>query len=201
MHGEKKRSRKKKHRGYTWGIFLLYDRLQVICERLDWGKVNCGSAMVPDRHISQPQIYLPSYLCRVGDNLVKQINIYIADDGMFIKWVFWTFSNCLEVKVRARGKINNLNTLSFVLLFIFFEVGERSFIHAAWRQTYKWQHWNKSMCNSLPEHKNAAIGDILTSDWTLSQKKIWRNLALHHLPTNGSSAVNGCRQNESPNSW
>ncbi len=27
------------------------------------------------------------------------------------------------------------------------------------------------------------------------------NLALHHLFTNGSSAVNGCRQNESPNSW
>ncbi len=26
-------------------------------------------------------------------------------------------------------------------------------------------------------------------------------LALHHLLTNGSSAVNGCRRNESPNSW
>ncbi len=26
--------------------------------------------------------------------------------------------------------------------------------------------------------------------------QIWRNLALHHLLTNGSSAVNGCRQNE-----
>ncbi len=25
--------------------------------------------------------------------------------------------------------------------------------------------------------------------------------SLHHLLTNGSSAVNGCRQNESPNSW
>lgn len=75
----------------------------MICERLDWGKVNCGSAMVPDRHISQPQIYLPSYLCRVEDNLVEPMNIYIADDGMVIKWVFWTFSNCLEVKVRARG--------------------------------------------------------------------------------------------------
>ncbi len=32
-------------------------------------------------------------------------------------------------------------------------------------------------------------------------EQIWRNLALHHLLTNGSSAVNGCRQNESPNSW
>ncbi len=28
---------------------------------------------------------------------------------------------------------------------------------------------------------------------------VW--LALHHLLTNGSTAVNGCRQNESPNSW
>ncbi len=30
---------------------------------------------------------------------------------------------------------------------------------------------------------------------------IWRNVALDHLLTNGLSAVNGCRQNESPNSW
>ncbi len=29
---------------------------------------------------------------------------------------------------------------------------------------------------------------------------IWKSLELHHLLTNGSSAVNGCRQNESPNS-
>ncbi len=29
--------------------------------------------------------------------------------------------------------------------------------------------------------------------------QIWRNVALHHLLSNGSSAVNGCRQNESPN--
>ncbi len=28
-----------------------------------------------------------------------------------------------------------------------------------------------------------------------------RNVALLHLLTNGSHAVNGCRQNESPNSW
>ncbi len=31
--------------------------------------------------------------------------------------------------------------------------------------------------------------------------RIGENLALHHLLTIGSSAVNGCRQNESPNSW
>ncbi len=31
-----------------------------------------------------------------------------------------------------------------------------------------------------------------------SSEEIWRNVAFHHLLTNGSSAVNGCRQNESP---
>ncbi len=34
-----------------------------------------------------------------------------------------------------------------------------------------------------------------------SSERIWGNLALRHLLSNGSSAVNGCRQNESPNSW
>ncbi len=28
-------------------------------------------------------------------------------------------------------------------------------------------------------------------------EQIWRNVALHHLLTNGSTAVNGCRHNES----
>ncbi len=32
--------------------------------------------------------------------------------------------------------------------------------------------------------------------WVSSQEQIWRNLVLHHFLTNGSSAVNGCRQNE-----
>ncbi len=32
-----------------------------------------------------------------------------------------------------------------------------------------------------------------------SSEQIWRNLALHHLLTSGSSAVSGCRQNYSPN--
>ncbi len=39
--------------------------------------------------------------------------------------------------------------------------------------------------------------DEFVSSW----EQIWRNVALHHLLTNGSSAVNGCRQNESPNRW
>ncbi len=33
-----------------------------------------------------------------------------------------------------------------------------------------------------------------------SSEEIWINFALHHLLTNGSSVVNGCHQNESPNS-
>ncbi len=37
-------------------------------------------------------------------------------------------------------------------------------------------------------------------EFVSSSKQIWRNVALHHLLTNGSSAVNGCRQNERPNS-
>ncbi len=32
-------------------------------------------------------------------------------------------------------------------------------------------------------------------------EQIWWNVAFYHLLTNGSSVVNGCRQNESPNSW
>ncbi len=34
-----------------------------------------------------------------------------------------------------------------------------------------------------------------------SMEQIWRNLALQNLPSNRSSAVNGCHQNERLNSW
>ncbi len=44
-----------------------------------------------------------------------------------------------------------------------------------------------------------AIQDV--DEFVSSSEQIWRNLALHHLLTNGSIAVNGCRQNESPNIW
>ncbi len=39
------------------------------------------------------------------------------------------------------------------------------------------------------------------SEMSLFLHQVWRNVALHHLLSNGCSAVNGCRQNESPNSW
>ncbi len=38
-------------------------------------------------------------------------------------------------------------------------------------------------------------------EFVSSAEQIWKNLALHHLFTNWSSAVNWCRQNESPDSW
>ncbi len=39
------------------------------------------------------------------------------------------------------------------------------------------------------------------NEFVASLEQIWSNVALNNLLTNGSSAVNGCRQNESPNSW
>ncbi len=50
-----------------------------------------------------------------------------------------------------------------------------------------------------------AIQDEFCMAWVdefvSSSEKIWRNLELHNLSTNVSSVVNGCRQNESLNSW
>ncbi len=37
-------------------------------------------------------------------------------------------------------------------------------------------------------------------EFVSSSEQNWKNVALHHLLTNGPSAVNGCRQNESPKS-
>ncbi len=42
-----------------------------------------------------------------------------------------------------------------------------------------------------------AIQDV--DEFVCSSEQIWRNTALHHMLTNGSSAVNGFRQNESNN--
>ncbi len=38
-------------------------------------------------------------------------------------------------------------------------------------------------------------------EFVSSSEQNWRNFALQHLLTNGSSAVNGYRQNESLNGW
>ncbi len=41
-----------------------------------------------------------------------------------------------------------------------------------------------------------AIQDV--DEFVSSSEQIWRNVALYNLLTNGSFAVNGCHQNESP---
>ncbi len=39
-----------------------------------------------------------------------------------------------------------------------------------------------------------------SDEFVSSLEEIWRNVTLHYLLTKGSSAVNGCRESESPNS-
>ncbi len=41
---------------------------------------------------------------------------------------------------------------------------------------------------------------LIQDEFVSSSEQIWRNVALHHLLSNGFSAVNGCRQIESQNS-
>ncbi len=58
--------------------------------------------------------------------------------------------------------------------------------------------FTSKLCQSSSQvicHHPQAIQNVFVS----SSEQIWRNSALYHLLTNGSSAVNGCRQN--PNSW
>ncbi len=44
-----------------------------------------------------------------------------------------------------------------------------------------------------------AILDV--DEFFYSSEQIWRNVDLYHLLNSEASALNGCRQNESPNSW
>ncbi len=71
-------------------------------------------------------------------------------------------------------------------------------------QSYIDEHYMLKKChpknlNLLKMYSTLALQDVCM--FVCSLEEIWRNVALHHLLTNGSSAVNGCRQNESPNSW
>jgi len=45
--------------------------------------------------------------------------------------------------------------------------------------------------------KNTITFVLLSKSISLFPNSVWRNIALYHLLTNGSSAVNGCRRNES----
>ncbi len=54
-------------------------------------------------------------------------------------------------------------------------------------------HPKMNVCWKITYHSRCTV--------VFLSKQIWRNVALHHLLTNRSSAVNGCRQNDSPNIW
>ncbi len=41
----------------------------------------------------------------------------------------------------------------------------------------------------------------ILDEYVSSHEQIWRNWTWHHFLSNGYTAVNGCRQNESSNSW
>ncbi len=64
------------------------------------------------------------------------------------------------------------------------------------------------MCNIKLKVLQGIVHQKMTICWKMyhdadtfvsSAEQIWRNVALYHLLTNGSSVVNGCRQNESIN--
>ncbi len=69
------------------------------------------------------------------------------------------------------------------------------YMEAAWTSCLKESFAPKFELAENPQ----AIQDV--DEFVSSSEQIWRNVALHHLLTNESSAVNGCRQNESPNNW
>ncbi len=45
------------------------------------------------------------------------------------------------------------------------------------------------------------LPQAILDEYVSSLEQIWSNWTWQHLLTNGSSAVNGCRQNESSNNW
>ncbi len=110
----------------------------------------------------------------------------------------WDGNNCNKWMDRVRTRLMYLDcTLS--MLKSQMSVNSSQVII---QQTTKYK-WGKtevfldsqSKRNNSPKNKKLLI---IYSPWSLEQ--IWRNSALHFLLTSGFS-VNGCRQNESPNSW
>ncbi len=61
-------------------------------------------------------------------------------------------------------------------------------------------YFHSRLCSYLSRVPILVEGTIDIDEFVSSSEQICINVALHHLLTNGSSAVNGCRQNESPNS-
>ncbi len=74
-------------------------------------------------------------------------------------------------------------------------------------------YWRLTAQTTVKNHENVAFARMGSpknekflknthpQEFVSSLEQIWRSLALYHLLTNGSSAVNGCRQNGSLNSW
>ncbi len=57
------------------------------------------------------------------------------------------------------------------------------------------------VCQNLKFAENLPSGHpkCTVDEFVSSAEQVYSNLALHHLVTNGSSVMNGCHQNESPN--
>ncbi len=82
--------------------------------------------------------------------------------------------------------------------------GRYSFSRQFYSKQFINTHLKSLFCSqSMSSHQNEDCWTLTHSqtiqheDFVSSSEQIWRNLALHHLLTNGPSAVNGCRQNES----
>ncbi len=88
------------------------------------------------------------------------------------------------------------HSLFTVLIFYIFLFAWRIFPHFYRISDWGIVHPKMKIIWQLAEK---AIQDA--DEFVYSSEQIWRNVAIHHLLSNGSSAVNGCRQNKSPNSW
>ncbi len=112
--------------------------------------------------------------------------------------VKWTLTSQLKLTAQPQVfafTVDKLQNISSFLFFIFYFL-----------------NWKSAKCElfyilisiegTVHSEKEICLRAWLDIDeFVSSSEQIWRNLALHHLFINGSSAVNGCRQNESPNSW
>ncbi len=116
--------------------------------------------------------------------------------------IFCTFINCIhshkllisswKLKETLKDYQVMLSVFSFSLFFFFF------FFFFFFTYLLKWKvHPNMKLCWKCTRPQT--IQDV--NEFASWLEQIWRNVALHHLLNSRPSAVNGCRQNKSPNSW
>ncbi len=118
-------------------------------------------------------------------------------------------------------QVHNSFDFVFSKCFVYFSESSlfkysRCFHHSTWQKliaetliTQNKMHFCMNDCTELAPLKEfiqkckctllQAIQDV--EEFVSSSEQIWRNTAFLHLLTDGSSAVNGCRQNECSNSW